>query len=193
MPRTKKSCADSLALDQPLMLQYRQFLGWPCCAATSGGHSMSNPGHRAHPRQIARHDRANSMRHGNRRNHLFPSRDSSRSERKVPGSTGAPCYFLYWALSLPNFWLGPLLMIVFSIQLGWTPVSGRGGLDHLSSPSAHARDGDGSDTDPHPPRQLAPSQQRRLRAQRSGQRTERKTGLAQAYCYAMPCFRLSRS
>ncbi len=38
-------------------------------------------------------------------------------------------------LSLPNFWLGPLLMIVFSIQLGWTPVSGRGGLDHLLLPS----------------------------------------------------------
>ena len=38
-------------------------------------------------------------------------------------------------LSLPNFWLGPLLMIVFSIQLGWTPISGRGGLVHLVLPS----------------------------------------------------------
>ena len=38
-------------------------------------------------------------------------------------------------LSLPNFWLGPLLMIVFSIQLGWTPVSGRGGLAHLFLPA----------------------------------------------------------
>jgi ABC-type dipeptide/oligopeptide/nickel transport system permease component len=26
-------------------------------------------------------------------------------------------------------------MIIFSIQLGWTPVSGRGGLDHLLLPS----------------------------------------------------------
>jgi peptide/nickel transport system permease protein len=43
--------------------------------------------------------------------------------------------FSLLGVSLPNFWLGPLLMIVFSIQLGWTPVSGRGGLDHLLLPS----------------------------------------------------------
>lgn len=38
-------------------------------------------------------------------------------------------------LSLPNFWLGPLLMIIFAIQLGWAPVSGHGGLSHLLLPS----------------------------------------------------------
>lgn len=43
--------------------------------------------------------------------------------------------FSLLGLSLPNFWLGPLLMIVFSIELGWTPVSGRGGFDHLVLPS----------------------------------------------------------
>jgi peptide/nickel transport system permease protein len=43
--------------------------------------------------------------------------------------------FSLLGLSLPNFWLGPLLMIIFSIQLGWTPVSGRGGMDHLLLPS----------------------------------------------------------
>ena len=37
--------------------------------------------------------------------------------------------------SLPNFWLGPLLILVFSIGLEWTPVSGRGGLDHLVLPA----------------------------------------------------------
>lgn len=44
--------------------------------------------------------------------------------------------FSLFGLSLPNFCLGPLLMIVFSIQLGWTPVSGRGGLSHLLLPAA---------------------------------------------------------
>lgn len=43
--------------------------------------------------------------------------------------------FSLLGLSLPNFWLGPLLMIVFSIQLGWAPVSGRGGLSHLWLPA----------------------------------------------------------
>ncbi|MEC9340347.1 MAG: nickel ABC transporter permease [Pseudomonadota bacterium] len=28
-------------------------------------------------------------------------------------------------VSIPNFWLGPLLMLLFALQLGWLPVSGR--------------------------------------------------------------------
>jgi ABC-type dipeptide/oligopeptide/nickel transport system permease component len=38
-------------------------------------------------------------------------------------------------ISMPNFWLGPLLAIVFSIVLGWLPVSGRGTLAHLILPA----------------------------------------------------------
>jgi len=44
-------------------------------------------------------------------------------------------FFSLLGLSMPNFWLGPLLVIVFSIQLGWTPVSGRGAPSHLLLPS----------------------------------------------------------
>jgi peptide/nickel transport system permease protein len=32
-----------------------------------------------------------------------------------------------FGIAIPNFWLGPMLIILFSIQLGWLPVSGRGG------------------------------------------------------------------
>lgn len=39
-------------------------------------------------------------------------------------------------ISIPNFWLGPLLAIVFAVELGWLPVSGRGTLAHLVLPAA---------------------------------------------------------
>jgi peptide/nickel transport system permease protein len=38
-------------------------------------------------------------------------------------------------LSIPNFWLGPLMAIVFSVELGWLPVSGRGTAAHLVLPA----------------------------------------------------------
>jgi peptide/nickel transport system permease protein len=38
-------------------------------------------------------------------------------------------------LSMPNFALGPLLILFFSVELGWLPVSGRGGVSHLVLPA----------------------------------------------------------
>jgi ABC-type dipeptide/oligopeptide/nickel transport system permease component len=38
-------------------------------------------------------------------------------------------------VSLPNFWLGPLMAIVFAVELGWLPVSGRGTWLHLVLPA----------------------------------------------------------
>ncbi len=38
-------------------------------------------------------------------------------------------------ISMPNFWLGPLLAILFAVYLGWLPVSGTGGLTHLVLPA----------------------------------------------------------
>jgi peptide/nickel transport system permease protein len=43
--------------------------------------------------------------------------------------------FSLLGVSLPNFALGPLLILTFSIGLGLLPVSGRGGLSHLVLPA----------------------------------------------------------
>jgi len=43
--------------------------------------------------------------------------------------------FALLGVSIPNFWLGPLLAIVFAVEFGWLPVSGRGTLAHLVLPA----------------------------------------------------------
>jgi ABC-type dipeptide/oligopeptide/nickel transport system permease component len=43
--------------------------------------------------------------------------------------------FALAGVSIPNFWLGPLLAIVFAVELGWLPVSGRGSPAHLILPA----------------------------------------------------------
>src|SRR5581483_10314218 len=43
--------------------------------------------------------------------------------------------FAILGISIPHLYLGPLLMIVFSLDLGWLPLTGRGGLAHLVLPA----------------------------------------------------------
>jgi ABC-type dipeptide/oligopeptide/nickel transport system permease component len=43
--------------------------------------------------------------------------------------------FALAGISIPNFWLGPLLAIIFAVELGWLPVSGRGGIASLVLPA----------------------------------------------------------
>ena len=44
-------------------------------------------------------------------------------------------FLALFGVSMPNFWLGPMLIILFSINLGWLPVSGKGGWEHLVLPA----------------------------------------------------------
>jgi peptide/nickel transport system permease protein len=37
--------------------------------------------------------------------------------------------------AMPNFWLGIMLILIFSVNLGWLPVSGRGGVVNLILPA----------------------------------------------------------
>lgn len=41
----------------------------------------------------------------------------------------------FLGVSMPNFWLGFLLVLLFSVQLGWLPAMGRGGWSHMIMPA----------------------------------------------------------
>src|ERR1700735_3840357 len=58
------------------------------------------------------------------------------ASRRGTSADHAVGFFTLLGLSVPNFALGPLLMLVFSVLLGWLPVSGRGGISHLLLPSS---------------------------------------------------------
>ncbi|MDD5263994.1 MAG: ABC transporter permease [Candidatus Bipolaricaulis sp.] len=40
-----------------------------------------------------------------------------------------------FGISMPSFWLGLMMMLVFGVWLQWLPISGRGGFDHLILPA----------------------------------------------------------
>jgi ABC-type dipeptide/oligopeptide/nickel transport system permease component len=44
--------------------------------------------------------------------------------------------FTLFGLAVPNFALGPVLILLFSIEIGWLPVSGRGGPLYYVLPAA---------------------------------------------------------
>jgi ABC-type dipeptide/oligopeptide/nickel transport system permease component len=57
------------------------------------------------------------------------------AQKRASGVDHAVGVFTLFGLSIPNFALGPLLILIFSVLLGWFPVSGRGGLAHLILPA----------------------------------------------------------
>ena len=57
------------------------------------------------------------------------------AERRGTAADHAVGVFTLFGLSVPNFALGPVLILIFSVLLGWLPVSGRGGISHLILPA----------------------------------------------------------
>jgi len=43
--------------------------------------------------------------------------------------------FSLFGVSIPNFWMGPLLIMIFSLWLGWFPVSGKEGVSSIVLPA----------------------------------------------------------
>ncbi len=57
------------------------------------------------------------------------------ARRRGSRADHATSVFTLLGLSVPNFALGPVLILIFSVEIGWLPVSGRGGLSHLILPA----------------------------------------------------------
>lgn len=57
------------------------------------------------------------------------------AQRRGTATDRAIGVFTLFGLSVPNFALGPVLILLFSVILGWLPVSGRGGPLHLILPA----------------------------------------------------------
>src|SRR5437764_344101 len=47
-----------------------------------------------------------------------------RLQQLLPGDPAAANAVALWGLSTPNFWLGIMLILLFSVELGWLPASG---------------------------------------------------------------------
>lgn len=54
--------------------------------------------------------------------------------RRGTGADHAVGVFTLLGLSVPNFALGPVLILIFSVEIGWLPVSGRGDAAHFVLP-----------------------------------------------------------
>lgn len=64
----------------------------------------------------------------------FPLGITAAVDAGGPGDLAA-MGFAILGISVPHIYLGPLLMIIFSLDLGWLPLTGRGGFAHLILPA----------------------------------------------------------
>jgi peptide/nickel transport system permease protein len=133
-PADREALRRTLGLDRPLLVQYAAFLGG-----------------------VATGDLGRSLVHGTPVADLLAARIPATVELTLAalaiavalalplglaaaarpgtwidrGSVG----FALLGVSVPGFWLGPMLILLFAIDLRWLPVSGRGSLAHLVLPA----------------------------------------------------------
>ncbi len=64
----------------------------------------------------------------------FPLGIMAAMKKDSAWDSGAMLFSLF-GISIPNFWMGPLLILFFSLWLGWLPVSGQSGVASLLLPA----------------------------------------------------------
>lgn len=130
----REALRHSLGLDQPLWQQFYQFLQ---------GLSHFDLGHSLHSKQAiseliaARIGPTVELALASLSVAFliaFPLGILAALKKDRLGDAAAMSFSLL-GVSIPNFLMGPLLILLFSVLLGWFPVSGKSGLDSLVLPA----------------------------------------------------------
>jgi peptide/nickel transport system permease protein len=121
-------------LDQPLLIQYVGFLGKVARGDLGQSYRQELPvrdlvGERVWPTtQLALAGMAVAVLVG------VPMGMIAAARRGAVVGVSAMLVTLV-GLSVPGFWLGLMLILIFGVRLSWLPISGYGGLRHLLLPS----------------------------------------------------------
>ena len=112
---------EKLHLDEPLPVRYLYWINGVLHGDLGESMRIAEAGAGAHPRKAAR-SRSNwpASPSSSRSRSAFPRASSPRSSATRCGTTRANVFAL-WGLSTPNFWLGIMLILLFSVTLGWLP------------------------------------------------------------------------
>ena len=124
----------SLGLDRPLLVQYASFLA----GLATGDLGRSLVSDEPVARLVARRLPATlELAFGALAVALVIALPLGIAAAARPGTwlDRAAVGFALLGAAMPSFWLGPLLIITFAIELRVLPVSGRGGLAHLVLPA----------------------------------------------------------
>ncbi len=125
----------TLGLDQPLLVQYGRYLGQILRADLGQSFKFQEPVRRViferYPATLQLAFLALLVC----ASIAIPAGVLAAHRRGSPADHAVSVFSLL-GLAVPNFALGPLLIVLFSIQLGWLPVSGRGGPLNYILPAA---------------------------------------------------------
>jgi ABC-type dipeptide/oligopeptide/nickel transport system permease component len=125
----------ALGLDQPLLVQYAHYLGNILRCDFGQSFKFQQPVRRViferYPATLQLAFLALIVC----ASIAIPAGVISANRRGSP-TDRAVSVFTLLGLAVPNFALGPLLITLFSIKLGWLPVSGRGGVLNYILPAA---------------------------------------------------------
>jgi len=125
MAADREAMRKALHLDEPIMLQYGHYLA----GLLQGDWGNSLIDHRSVLERIIERIPATAMLAGaSLVLAVFLALPLGYWAARYAGKAQdtAAMAFSLLGVSIPNFWLGPVLMLIFAVALGWLPVSGMG-------------------------------------------------------------------